>query len=318
MLVWWAYISFLTAGAHSLDTACAAPDGGRPSSLPLALFPSARPIPTSLLYSPAGEAPPPAPTTYLLPCRTCSPSCAHLPCSTGRRALRRRVCGTATPAPSTFPMPAMAGHAAARRPWQRQSGEDVRRQRGGVVEQALELHRLQDLLQCLEISGGLHDATLAEAALDLAVGAAGRRVVVLRGLQEHLVRVEAAAPLERARAPRIQRPQHRRLRGRCQRRRRRPLHQWQEQQHRPLEEGRVDELEVRRVRRHALGGRPPERGRARGAGVGIVPRRLAVRQRVEAHEPRDDAGRPVVVARAAPWPAVLAWGLLGGGGVQWG
>ena len=111
-------MGFLTAGAHSLDTAHAAPDGGRPSSLPLALFPStARPIPAPLLCSPAGEAPPPAPTTYLLRCRTCSPSCAHLPCSTGQRALRRRVRGTATPAPSTFPMPAMAGLAAARRPW---------------------------------------------------------------------------------------------------------------------------------------------------------------------------------------------------------
>ncbi|KAG2617161.1 hypothetical protein PVAP13_3NG178861 [Panicum virgatum] len=195
-------MGFLTAGAHSLDAAHTAPDGGRPSSLPLTLFPStARPIPAPLLCSPAGEAPPPAPTTYLLRCRTCSLSCAHLPCSTGQRALRRRVRGTATPAPSTFPMPGMAGLAAARRPWRRRSGADVRRQRGGVVEQALELQRLQDLLQRLEIPGGLHDAVLAEAALDLAVGAAGRRVVVLRGLQEHLVRVEAAAPLERARTP---------------------------------------------------------------------------------------------------------------------
>jgi hypothetical protein len=46
-----------------------------------------------------------------------------------------------------------------------------------------------------------------------------------------------------------------------------------------------------------VGGRPLERGRAAdAAGMSAVARRLAVRQRVEAHEPRDDAGGPPLVA----------------------
>jgi hypothetical protein len=71
-----------------------------------------------------------------------------------------------------------------------------------VVEQAFELEGLQDLLQRLEISGWLGDATLPQAPLDLAVecdlALAGARVDALRRLREHLARIEVAAtPLQR-------------------------------------------------------------------------------------------------------------------------
>ena len=70
-----------------------------------------------------------------------------------------------------------------------------------VVEEAFQLQGLQDLLQRLEISGWLGDATLAEAPLDLAVegdlALSGARVGALRRLGEHLARVEVAAtPLQ--------------------------------------------------------------------------------------------------------------------------
>jgi len=71
-----------------------------------------------------------------------------------------------------------------------------------VVQEPFKLERFQDLLQRLEISGWLGDATLAEAPLDLAVegdlALAGVRVDALRRFGEHLARVEvAAAPLQR-------------------------------------------------------------------------------------------------------------------------